>query len=56
MPGPAFGFQQISLDYGRIEAELKGTGEARVYTGIDEDTVVFAVEDLVKSYNEVSGL
>ena len=47
---------KISLDYGRIEAELKGTGEARVYTGIDEDTVVFAVEDLVKSYNEVSGL
>lgn len=31
---------KISLDYGRIEAELKGTGEARVYTGIDEDTVV----------------
>ena len=47
---------KISLDYGRIGAELKGTGEARVYTGIDEDTVVSAVEDLVKRYNEVSGL
>ena len=46
---------KASLDYGRIEAEFKGTGEARVYTGIDEDTVVSAVEDLVKSYNEVSG-
>lgn len=47
---------KISLEYGRIEAELKGTGETRVYTGIDEDAVVSAVEDLVKSYNEVSGL
>lgn len=47
---------KISLDYGRIEAQLKGIGETRVYTGIDEDAVVSAVEDLVKSYNEVSGL
>lgn len=47
---------KISLDYGRIEAELKGTGESRVYTGIDEDDVVSAVEDLVKSYNDVAGL
>lgn len=45
---------KISLDYGRIEAELKGTGEARVYTGIDEDEVVSAVEDLVKNYNQVT--
>lgn len=46
---------KVSLDYGRIEAELKGTGQARVYTGIDEDAVVSAVEDLVAGYNDVSG-
>lgn len=45
---------RISLDYGRIEAELKGTGETRVYTGIDEDAVISAVEDLVKGYNDVT--
>lgn len=45
---------RISLDYGRIEAELKGTGETRIYTGIDEDAVISAVEDLVKGYNDVT--
>lgn len=45
---------RITLDYGRIEAELKGTGETRVYTGIDEDAVISAVEDLVKGYNDVT--
>lgn len=47
---------KISLDYGRIEAEFKGTGESRVHTGIDEDSVVSAVDDLVKGYNSVTGL
>lgn len=47
---------KVSLDYGRIDAELKGTGETNVYTGIDEDKVVSAVEDLVKSYNSVTKL
>lgn len=47
---------KVSLDYGRIDAELKGTGETNVYTGIDEDEVVSAVEDLVKSYNSVTDL
>lgn len=47
---------KVSLDYGRIDAELKGTGETNVYTGIDEDKVVSAVEDLVKSYNSVTDL
>lgn len=45
---------RISLDYGRIDAELKGTGETRIYTGVDEDAVISAVEDLVKDYNDVS--
>lgn len=44
----------ISLEYGRITAELKGTGETRIYTGVDEDAVVSGVKDLVKSYNEVT--
>lgn len=43
----------VSLDYGRIDAELKGTGETRIQTGIDEDSVVSAVDDLVKGYNSV---
>ena len=46
----------ISLDYGRIDAVLKGTGDTRVYTGVDEDEVVSAVEDLVKGYNSVTKL
>ena len=44
----------ISLDYGRITAELKGTGETGIYTGVDEDAVVSDVKDLVKRYNEVT--
>ena len=47
---------RISLDYGRIEAQLKETGETRIYTGIDEDEVVSAVEDLVNGYNSVQSL
>ena len=47
---------RISLDYGRIEVQLKGTGESRIYTGIDEDEVVSAVKDLVNGYNSVQSL
>lgn len=47
---------RISLDYGRIEAQLKETGESRIYTGIDEDEVVSAVKDLVSGYNSVQSL
>ena len=46
----------ISLDYGRIDVALKGTGDTRVYTGVDEDEVVSAVENLVKGYNSVTKL
>lgn len=46
----------VSLDYGRMEVELKGEGETNIYTGIDTDKVASAVEDLVKSYNSVTNL
>lgn len=47
---------KISLDYGRIDAELKSTGDSIIYTGVDEDDVVSAVKDLVDSYNSVSSM
>ena len=47
---------KISLDYGRIEAQLKKTGESTIYTGIDEDKVVSAVKDLMDGYNSVQSL
>lgn len=46
----------ITLDYGRIDAQLKSTGETNVYTGVDEDDVVAAVKDLVDKYNSVSSM
>lgn len=46
----------ITLDYGRIDAQLKETGETQVYTGVDEDKVVSAVKDLVDKYNSVSSM
>lgn len=47
---------KVSLLYGKIDAELKGTGKTNVYTGVDEDEIVSAVKDLVKQYNSVSNL
>lgn len=47
---------EISLDYGKIDVELKGEGTTNVYTGIDPDKVADAVQELVDSYNSVSGL
>mgnify|MGYP006883341023 CR=1 FL=1 len=47
---------KITLDYGRIDAQLKGTGESIVYTGVDEDDVVSAVKDLMDSYNSVTSM
>ncbi len=46
----------ITLDYGRIDAKLKATGETNVYTGVDEDDVVAAVKDLVDKYNSVTSM
>lgn len=47
---------KVSLDYGRMEAELKSEGTTKVYTGVDTDKVADAVEDLVDSYNSVTKL
>lgn len=47
---------KITLDYGRIDAELKSTGETTVYTGVDEDDIVSAVRDLMDSYNSVTSM
>ena len=47
---------KISLDYGRIEAQLKKTGESTIYTGSDEDKVVSSVKDLMDGYNSVQSL
>lgn len=46
----------VSLDYGRIDAQLKSTGDSIIYTGVDEDDVVSAVKDLVNSYNSVTSM
>lgn len=47
---------KISLDYGRVEATLTGTGSAGVKAGVNADEVVSAVKDLVSSYNEATDL
>ena len=47
---------EIDLDVGRIHATLKSTGETNIFTGIDTDKVISAVEDLVKDYNSVTNL
>lgn len=47
---------RISLDYGRIEAEIKGNGRTQLSVGVDKDKVVSAVEDLVKQYNSVTDI
>lgn len=47
---------KISLVSGNVEIELKSTGKTELYTGVDEDKIVSAVQDLVKSYNSVTNL
>ncbi|WP_373263682.1 flagellar filament capping protein FliD [Hungatella hathewayi] len=47
---------KISLDYGRMEAEIKGTGTAQISVGTDTDKIVSSVEDLVKQYNSVTNV
>ena len=42
---------KVSLDYGRVSATLKGEGKAAISPQADSDKIIFAVEDLVKSYN-----
>lgn len=47
---------KVTLDYGRIDAQLHSTGETTVFTGVDEDKVVSAVKDLMNSYNSVTSM
>lgn len=43
---------QVSLDYGRLTADLYQVGESTVQIGVHEDKVVSAVKDLVSNYND----
>ena len=47
---------KISLDYGRIDATLTGTGSAEIKAGADMDKIVSAVKDMASSYNEATDL
>lgn len=47
---------KISLDYGRIDVELKKEGTTNIYSGVDTDKITSAVQDLVDSYNSVVSL
>lgn len=41
----------ISMDLGRISVNLKNTGETTIRADVDNDKIVSAVGDMVKSYN-----
>ncbi len=41
----------IQLQNADATLTLKGTGKTDIYTGIDEDSIVSAMRDMVKSYN-----
>ncbi len=47
---------RISLDYGRVDATLKGTGSVQVNAGVDSEKIVSAVKDLAKNYNNTTDL
>lgn len=47
---------KISLDYGRIDVALTGTGSAQIKAGADMDKIVSAVKDMANSYNEATDL
>ncbi len=47
---------KVSVDYGRIEVELKKEGSTNIYAGVDADKITSAVQDLVDSYNSVTNL
>ncbi len=42
---------KVSMDFGRMSATLKKTGETTLKVGVDDDKVVSAVKDVVKEYN-----
>lgn len=41
----------VQLDYGRLQAELKDTGSTELSVGPDNQKIISAVSDLLKSYN-----
>ena len=47
---------KVSIDYDRIEVELKQEGSTNIYAGVDADKITGAVQDLVDSYNAVTNL
>ncbi len=47
---------KVDLEYGKITADLKKTGETSVSVGLDTDKVVSSVKELVKNYNDTLDL
>ncbi len=47
---------KISLDYGKIDVELKKEGTTNIYSGVDTDKIGNAMQELVDSYNSVTNL
>lgn len=47
---------KISLDYGRVDATLTGTGSAQIRAGRNTDQIVSAVKDMAATYNEATDL
>ena len=47
---------KVSIDYDRIEVELKKEGSTNIYAGVDANKIVGAVQDLLDSYNSVTNL
>lgn len=47
---------KVSIAYGRVDVELKKEGSTNIYSGVDSDRIVDAVQDLVDSYNSVTNL
>lgn len=43
---------QIQLDAGRIQADLKGTGKTTISATVDSEKIASAVSDLLKNYND----
>lgn len=45
---------QVSLDYGRMQADLKGTGTTDISAVSDNDEIVAAAAELVNNYNKAA--
>ena len=42
---------KVSMDFGRMDATFKKTGNVTIQANVDQENIVSAVSDLVKSYN-----